>query len=138
MELKVIGLLLEVKRHFGDLVLIDSILGALLNHFVHLDEHFSPDSDFIDDFGFLANIMVSVGAKQRTVGADPHSVLNADNLQLSPVLLAHFLLEYSLDPEIFHRLGELIYLSVEQLRLLSVWHNYTRARLLLLCQSLLG
>lgn len=92
LELKVVRLLLEIERHFGDLGLIDPILSALLNHFVHLDEHFSPHSNLIDDFGLLANIMVSVGAKQRAVGANPHAVLNTDNLQLSPVLLAHFLL----------------------------------------------
>ena len=53
-----VRLLLKFYLHFLHLGLVDSIFRIVLHHFVHLNDHLSAQSNFIDNITFLPDVMI--------------------------------------------------------------------------------
>ena len=60
------------------MVLVNSVLGALLDQLIDLDEEFSAHSDFVDNFSLFSDVMVLVCTEQSAIGADSLPVLDAN------------------------------------------------------------
>lgn len=124
--LEFIWFYLELVSHLVHCDLINPIWTTLLNHFIDLNQKLCSECNLINDFTFLADIMIFVRTKKSTVCTDSCSVLDADNFNLSAVFFAKFFLyQWSFHHlYIVHRLRYRISLFLSNFALLSVWNKH--------------
>jgi hypothetical protein len=76
---------LELFSKFFYLLLVNFILAKVLYNLIHGHEQLGPGGNLTDNFMFHPDVVVLMRTEERAVGANPLTVLNANNLELPVV-----------------------------------------------------